>query len=100
AISPVVIYSLRGQSTRQIQAKKLTNLLTFAWAADGKGLFAVAGTKSGRVVLHVDLEGNSQALWEHTGGSSETLAAPSPDGRLLAMQGWIRSANLWSLENF
>jgi eukaryotic-like serine/threonine-protein kinase len=100
AANPIVIYSLRGQPPRQIQVKKWTNLLTFAWASDGNGLFAVAGTKSGRVVLHVNLEGNSHALWEHTGGSAETLAAPSPNGRLLAMQGWTNSANMWMVENF
>jgi Tol biopolymer transport system component len=95
AASPIVIYSLRRQPPRPIQLKQWTNLFTFAWAADSKGLFAITWTKSGRVVLHVDLEGNSQALWEHTGGSAETLAAPSPDGRLLAMQGWTNSANMW-----
>jgi serine/threonine protein kinase len=100
AASSIMIYSLRGQPPRPVQVKQWTNMPTFAWAADGKGLFAVAGTKAGRVVLHVDLQGKSQVLWEHTGGSAETLAAPSPNGRLLAMQGWTYSANMWSLENF
>jgi eukaryotic-like serine/threonine-protein kinase len=97
---PINIYSLRGQPIQRIEMKNWSNLLNFSWAADGKGLFVVAGTKGGRVVLHVDLQGNADPLWEDAGGSGETLAVPSPDGRHVAMQGWTTSGNLWMLENF
>ena len=97
---PIYIYSLRGQPTQQIEVKGWSNLLNFAWAANGKGLFVVAGVKGGRVVLYVDFKGNAHLLWEDTGGSAETLAVPSPDGRHLAMQGWTTSGNMWMLENF
>jgi hypothetical protein len=52
------------------------------------------------VVLYVDLKGSSHLLWEDKGGSGETLVAPSPDGRYLAMQGWTISGNMVMLENF
>jgi serine/threonine protein kinase len=97
---PLYIYSLRGQPTQRIEIKNWSNLLNFSWTADGKGLFVVAGTKGGRVVLHVDLQGNAAPLWEDAGGSGETVAVPSPDGRHLAIQGWTTSGNLWMLENF
>jgi len=100
AAGPIYIYSLRGQPTQQIEVKGWTNLLTFAWAADGKGLFVVERITGGRVVLFVDLQGNAHLLWENTGGSAETLAVPSPDGRHLAVPGWTTSGNMWMLENF
>jgi eukaryotic-like serine/threonine-protein kinase len=97
---PIYVYSLRGKPSQRVDVKGWSNLLNFAWAADGKGLFVVAGIKGGRVVLHVDLQGNAHPLWEDAGGSGETLAVPSPDGRHLAMQGWTTNGNLWMLENF
>ncbi len=96
---PIYIYSLRGQPTQRIEIKNWSNLLNFSWAADGKGLFVVVGIEGGRVVLHVDLQGNAQPIWEDTGGSGETQAFPSPDGRHVALQGWTTSGNLWMLEN-
>jgi serine/threonine protein kinase len=100
AASPIYIYSLRGQPSQQIEAKAWNNLLTFAWAADGRGLFVVAAIKGGRVALHMDFQGNAQQLWENTGGSGETLAVPSPDGRHLAINGWTTSGNMWMMRNF
>jgi hypothetical protein len=69
-------------------------------AADGKGLFVTVGVRGGRDLLHVDLQGNSQLLWENLGGSGETLAVASPDGRHLALNGWTTDGNLWMMENF
>jgi Tol biopolymer transport system component len=100
AAGAIDILSLNGQPTRQIRVKGWSNLLAYSWAADGNGLFVVAGKRGTRVVLHVDLEGNAHPLWESLGASGETLAAPSPDGRQLAMQTWTMSGNMWMLENF
>ena len=97
---PIYILSLRGQPTQQVQLKSWDNLLSFAWAAGGSGLFVVAGVRGGRVVLHTNLQGNVHPIWEDVGGSAETLAVPSPDGRHLAMQGWTTHGNVWMLENF
>jgi len=63
-------------------------------------LFVVAGIQTGRVLLHVDLQGNAHSLWENAGASGETLAAPSPDGHHLAMSGWTMDSNMWTMENF
>ena len=97
---PIYILSLSGQVLQQVQVKGWSNLLALIWAADGKGLFVTAGIRGGRVVLHVDLQGNAHVLWENTGGSGETLAKPSPDGRHLALNGWTTNGNMWLMEKF
>jgi hypothetical protein len=63
-------------------------------------LFVVAGKRTTRVILHVDLSGKVHTLWEILGATGETLAVPSPNGRHLAIQSWSTSGNLWMLENF
>ena len=97
---PIQIVALNGQRIQQIQIKGWSNLRAFYWAAEGKGLYVVATVRGGRVVLYVDFQGNAQVLWNNTGGSNETLAIPSPDGRHLAMQAWSTNGNIWMLENF
>jgi serine/threonine protein kinase len=97
---PIYILSLSGQELQQVQVKGSSNLLFFTWAADEKGLFVTAGIRNGRKLLYVDLKGNAHVLWEDTGGSGETLAHPSPDGRYLAFEGWTTSGNMWLMENF
>ena len=84
----------------RVANRSWTNVQAFYWAADGKGLFAVASVRGGRAVLYVDLQGKAQVVWNNPGGSGETLAIPSPDGRHLAMQAWTTNGNLWMLENF
>jgi serine/threonine protein kinase len=97
---PIYILSPGGEVLRQIQVKGWSNLQSFFWTADGKGLFVTAGIRNGREVLHVDLQGNAHGLWENTGGSGETEGRPSPDGRHLAFDGWITNGNMWMMENF
>jgi hypothetical protein len=97
---PIQIVGLNGQRIQQIQIKGWSNLRVFYWAPNGKGLYVVATVRGGRVVLYVDFKGNAQVIWNNTGGSNETLAIPSPDGRHLAMQAWANTGNIWTLENF
>jgi eukaryotic-like serine/threonine-protein kinase len=97
---PIYILSIDGHLLQQFQVKGWNNLQSLIWAADGKGLFVTVGVRNGREILHVDLQGNAHALWEDTGGSAETLACPSPDGRHLAFDGWTTSGNVWMMDNF
>ena len=76
-----------------VHIKGWSNLQSFAWTADGKGLFVTVLVRGGRDLLLVDLQGNSQLLWENLGGSGETLAVASPDGRHLAFNGWTTDGN-------
>jgi serine/threonine protein kinase len=100
ASGPIIVFSLNGEVIREIHVKGWTNLLAFSWAADRKSLFVVVGIRGGRVVLHVDLQGNANVLWENLGGSGETLATPSPDGRRLALQAWTTNGNMWLVQHF
>jgi serine/threonine protein kinase len=97
---PVYILSLRGEADQQVRVRNWSNLRYVGWTTDGKGLFVTAGVPSGRVLLHVDLQGNAHALWKNAGGSGETMARPSPDGRHLALSGWTTNGNMWMMENF
>jgi serine/threonine protein kinase len=97
---PIYILSLGGQILQQVQVKGWSNLESFTWAADGKGLFVTAGIRNGKQLLQVDLHDNAHVLWENAGGSDETWAHPSPDGRHLAFDGWTTSGNMWLAENF
>jgi eukaryotic-like serine/threonine-protein kinase len=98
--SPVEILSLHGQAAQQIKVKGWSNFQNPRWAADGKSLFLVSGVRDRKTVLLVDLQGNARVLWQGSGGSGETLAVPSPDGRELAIQNSTTEGNMWMMENF
>jgi dipeptidyl aminopeptidase/acylaminoacyl peptidase len=97
---PISIISLRGEPTRNLEVKDWTDISSFTWAADQRGLFVVAGKGRKRMVLYVDLQGRVHPLWESLGASGETLAVPSLDNRHLGLQTWTVSGNMWLLENF
>jgi serine/threonine protein kinase len=99
-LSPIYILSVGGQVLQQVRVKGWSNIGFLIWDADGKGLFVTARIRNGKELLHVDLKGNARALWEDSGGSAETEAYPSPDGRHLAVHGWTTSGNMWLMENF
>jgi serine/threonine protein kinase/Tol biopolymer transport system component len=104
------VLSLDGQRTREITIQGWDNLQSVSWAADGKGLFASAGTQAGSALLHVDLKGNARVLSRQEGSfawfnelqnvASAEGVVPSPDGRHLAIYDSKLSANMWMMENF
>lgn len=69
------------------------------WTADGKGLIAGSAVKRGTALLHIDLKGNTNVLWQRD-GSPGTFGVTSPDGHHLAMMAWDVSSNLWMMDNF
>ena len=97
---PIYIFSSRGKMLQQVRVKGWSHLQTAIWAADGKSLFVTANTRDGGVVLHADLQGNAQVLWNNPGTSWETLEHPSPDGRHLEFSRWTTNGNMWLMENF
>jgi hypothetical protein len=90
---------LNGQPSSETVVRRWSNLEKLFWASDGKGWFTSAKTEAGWTLLHVDLEGNAERLWEHQ-GPSLVHAVPSPDGRHLAINARSMSGNAWMLENF
>jgi serine/threonine protein kinase len=105
---------LAGQPPQEIVVKGRNSLQSVNWSADGKGFFVSSATKVGSALLHVDLQGKANVLWEQNGniapwngpytqwlgGPSAPWAVPSPDGRHLAIYSWSLSANMWMMENF
>jgi serine/threonine protein kinase len=91
--------SLKDGKTWDVKYKGPWFFLHFDWAADGKGMFV--GTHPGRggaSLLHIDLQGNVHPLWKTS--YPDTWAAPSPDGRRVAILGGTQDRNVWMLENF
>ena len=73
---PMRILSLRGQPAQLIRAKNLKNMWTLHWAADGKGLFVSSRSDTVPVLFHVDLQGNTLALWKESNlQSSSTVSS-------------------------
>ena len=95
----IQIVWLNGREPEEITVEGWDNLSTATWTADGNGLFASSYTERGAVLLSVDLQGKARVLWEHKGGI-DTYGVPSPDGRHLAMRGWVVETSLWLMENF
>ena len=69
------------------------------WSFDGSGLYIVAGTGRGNLLMHVDLEGEASVLHEEQTGYI-LAPRPSPDGRHLAFGKTIRDGNAWMVEDF
>jgi Tol biopolymer transport system component/DNA-binding winged helix-turn-helix (wHTH) protein len=91
--------SLTGQAPEEIEVRGGDHLAGIYWAADGKGWFTCALRPTGSVLLHVDLQGKADPLWEQEGNTVE-YGLPSPDGRHLAIVGTSRNNNVWMLANF
>jgi eukaryotic-like serine/threonine-protein kinase len=97
--SRIHVLSLKGQPPRHVDVKGGGHFAGIYWTADGKGWVTASKKQLGTVLLHVDLQGKSDPLWELKG---DTIAygLPSPDGRHLAIVATARSNNVWLLENF
>jgi len=96
--APIQIKSLTGDKTRIVRPKTLKHMQSIAWAHDGKGFVVSTSEKPKGKILYVDLEGNTQQLWECS--SDWCFAGESPDGRHVAIYDWKHTANFWLMENF
>jgi hypothetical protein len=102
----IEIRSLTGQIESRVEARGWPHPFTIDWAADGKSLFVshpglmdYPSGPIGATVLHVNLDGRVQPLWETRGGRY-AWAIPSPDGRYLAIRGATTGRNTWLIDNF
>ena len=92
---------LVGGEAHAVNVKGWNRLWSLSWTADGKGLYVTTLPSSGTMLLHVDLEGRAQVLWQQQfPGSWETWGVPSQDGQHLAVLGYGTDGNMWMLENF
>jgi Tol biopolymer transport system component len=95
----VRIISLSGEAAREIKTKGMETTNFLDWSADGKAVLVSRPTRRGFELIRLDLNGNSQVLWEEKGGLG-TSALPSPDGKHLAIRGWSVTSNFWTMTNF
>ncbi|MGA3165158.1 MAG: protein kinase [Terriglobia bacterium] len=98
----IQILPLAGGQGREIKVKDWKGLKTLFWAADGRSLFVSPALAQGATLLHVDLEGHAQVIWQQkwSGVSGAVIGVPSPDGRHLAISAQSENHNVWLLENF
>jgi serine/threonine protein kinase/dipeptidyl aminopeptidase/acylaminoacyl peptidase len=93
---PIYVWSLHGKKIREVRVIGWSNLRNLSWAGDGKSLLVVTRQKGYGTVLHVDLQGHANVLWER---ATEGVAE-SPDGRHLCISSNTVDQNVWMLENF
>ena len=96
----IPIVSLVTGRRQLVRTNTLGKLLSFGWAADGKGLLAQTITNGAREIVHLDFEGKTKVLWKCSSSSDRCFAVPSPDGRQLGIYEQGFSANMWMMENF
>jgi hypothetical protein len=89
---------LKGQGTRPISLDGYTDINSLRWAADSRSVFLAAYRAGFNHLLHVDLNGKVQPIWQQPLGGMAGIA--SPDGRRLAIPGLSGDANVWMIENF
>jgi len=96
---PIKIVSLHDGSFREVKVADWNGADNLTWSSDATGMYVSTPVQNGCELLHVNLNGRVQVMWEQRGGLS-TAAVPSPDGRHLAMLGWTLSSNAWMMQNF
>jgi hypothetical protein len=70
-----------------------------SWSPDKHGFFVSAMRGQDVLVLYVGLNGETRVVFRQT-GDCDILPFPSPDSRLLALQRWRVSRNVWMIDNF
>jgi serine/threonine protein kinase len=88
-----------GGQTRTITVKGNSELMELNWAIDSQSMFVSAVEPGAATLLHVDLNGDAQPVWQQP-QPKLTWGFPSPDGRHLAILGTSSEANVWMIGNF
>ena len=94
------LLSLTGGSDREFTVKGWANLKGLDWAVDGEGLYCGSVSPQSRTLLYVDLKGNARVLWQCKAAGGLIWGIPSPDGRYLAILGYVTNSNVWMVEGF
>jgi len=95
----ILLVPLGGGPTRTIRPKGHSDFIDLSWANDSQSMFVSSLEPGGANLLHVDLNGATQSVWEQS-QATETWGFPSPDGRHLAIAGSSSESNVWSINNF
>jgi hypothetical protein len=92
-------FRLGSGEARTVTVEGYVNLTSLDWAPDSKSLFVGTWGPGGAVLLHVDVTGTAQALWQQA-GPGQIWGIPSPDGRHVAIGGSSEDANIWMIDDF
>lgn len=87
-----------GGARQKISAMPWTELITVAWAADGRSLFLASFSSRGTAIVHLDLAGHSKLLFKPI-WHILTLEA-SPGGKYIAFGPVISNSNAWTMSSF
>jgi Tol biopolymer transport system component len=101
----IQIRPLSGGRGRELNIDGWTNAGNIRWAADGRGWYVTTSSsvlplREGDwswTLLKVDVGGKAQQLMQ---GFTWADAIPAPDGRHVAVMGWVPASNAWMWENF
>jgi len=92
---------LRGGAYSEVEVRGRKALEDLFWAADGKGWFLSSVTPAnGEYLLHVNLQGESQVLYEQPQDGRTTWGIPTHDGKHLAFLRWTAPKNVWMIDGF
>jgi len=95
----ILLVPLGGGPTRTMTPNGHSDLIDLSWANDSQSMFVSTLEPGGANLLHVDLNGNTQSVWQQS-QATDTWGSPSPDGRHLAILGTSSEANVWTIGNF
>jgi serine/threonine protein kinase len=95
----ILLVPLGGGPTRTMTPKGHSDLIDLSWANDSQSMFVSTLEPGGANLLHVDLNGDTQPVWQQS-QATDTWGFPSPDGRHLALTGASSEANVWMIGNF
>jgi Tol biopolymer transport system component len=89
---------LGRDQARTIHINGYSGLTDLSWAADSGSFFVSSLGPGGATLLHVDLDGNAQPLWQQPQTTS-FWGFSSPDGRHLAISSESRETTVWMISN-
>ena len=91
---------LTGDVVREIPVRGVLGMVSLRYAEDGNGFFVGDRFRDEARVLYVDLSGNSTVLWRQPRSNFSIWAAPSPDGKYLALGMATDDANVYMIKDF
>jgi hypothetical protein len=92
------LFQVRGGKSRAISVQGYSQLRSLDWASDSNSVFVGTSGPGGATLLHIDLAGKAQAIWQQS-QPLNTWGIPSPDGRHIAIFGTSAEANVWMIDN-
>jgi len=95
----VQFFAISGGETRSIEIKgPFLACTSVDWLPDSKSVFVGVEGGDSAALLHIDLTGKLQAIWQQPHGGA-VGGTPSPDGRHIVIGTTGFSGNVWLLDN-